>query len=95
MGAIHKKAKKLNPLSHILDKDTFDALHPMGTQAEAQYDAQKAAEKQLKEMEANPEKDVIPLPDEEDIERLRRRKARRGSSTRANTVFSTDEGFGG
>jgi hypothetical protein len=36
---------------------------------------------------------VIPLPDEEELERVRRRRARGGG--RASTVLTSDEGLGG
>jgi len=38
---------------------------------------------------------VIPLPDEEELERVRRRKAARRSGGRASTVLSEDNRLGG
>jgi hypothetical protein len=95
MARIHKTLKKIHPL-YYADKDTFDSLHPYGTQAEAAYDSAKQSEKDLKEMEANPSKDVIPLPNEEDIQRAERRKAaRRAKAARDSTIYASGEGFGG
>lgn len=91
MGKLHKEAKKLNLSYHVLDKDTFEATHPLGTQAEAAYDAKKASEKALKEAEEAP---VIPMPDEEEIARVRRRRSARRGGGRESTVL-TDYGLGG
>jgi hypothetical protein len=99
MGSIHKKIRKYSPAAlaeqAVLGKETYETLHPMGTAAEAAYDAAKEAEKALEEAEKDPSKEVIPMPDEEEIARQRRRKnaSRRGS--RALTDLTPDEGFGG
>lgn len=91
MGKLHSSLKKLNPLYHI-DKDTYDSLHPMGTQAEAQYDARKASEKALKSIDTEK---VIPLPDDEEIQRNARRAASRKAGSSASTFMSSNYGFGG
>ncbi len=91
MGKLHKTLKKLDPLYHI-DKDLFDETHPLGTQAESAYDAKKASEKALKEAEEAP---VIPLADEEELGRARRRRAARRSGGRASTVLSDENRLGG
>lgn len=93
MGKIHKMAKKLDPSYYVLDKETFNETHPMGTQAEAAYDAAQASEKALKEAENTP---TIPLPDEEELARVRRREnARRRGSGRSSTVYGESDSLGG
>ena len=94
MGRLHKSLKKIHPLYHI-DEGAFDALHPMGTAAEGAYDSRKATEKELKDLEAGGST-AIPLPDEEEIARQeRKRAAKRARASRAATIYSTEEGFGG
>lgn len=92
MGAIHKTLKKLNPLYYAAPK-LYETLHPMGTQAEAQYDARKLSESALKTAETET---AIPLPDDEAIQRNARRAAsRRQGSGRESTFMSSNYGFGG
>jgi hypothetical protein len=99
MGGLHKKIKKVGrnvTLWGAVDKETFDEFHPMGTQAEGAYDLKKEQEKALKDLEANPSKDVIPMADEEELERARRRRgARMRGAGRASTALAQEEGFGG
>lgn len=93
MGKLHKIAKKFDASYYLLDKDTFNSVHPLGTQAETAYDQAKAAEKAAKAAESEP---VIPLPDEDAINRdARRRAAKRTGTGRASTFMSSDYGFGG
>lgn len=95
MGSLYKKLKKYSPGARleqaIVGKKNFDALHPLGASAEATYDAANAAEKAVKEIEAEP---VIALPDEEELSRIRRRRARK-SGGRSSTILSDDETLGG
>lgn len=85
MGKLHKSLKKISPI-YQLDRDTFDQMHPLGTQMETAYDAQQAAEKALKEAQDQP---VIPAPDEEELARSRRRNnAKRRGSTASNVPDS-------
>lgn len=94
MGKLHKNLKKISPI-YQLDKDTFDQMHPLGTQAEAAYDATKAAEKALKDAEDPTKNPVIPVADEEELARQRRRAraSRRGSSQ--SNIYTSDERLGG
>jgi hypothetical protein len=96
MGKLHKKIKKYSPMAQIeqkvLGKDTYDQLHPLGTQAESAYDAKVESEQALKDVEAEP---VIPMADEEEIERARRRRSARRGGGRASTVLSDDNRLGG
>lgn len=92
MGQLHKTLKKLNPLSYVAPK-LYDTLHPLGTQAEAQFDSMNVSKKALKVAEAET---PIPLPDDEAIQRDARRAAsRKAGSGRASTFMSSDYGFGG
>jgi ABC-type branched-subunit amino acid transport system substrate-binding protein len=96
MGGVHKKVKKvrrffephLAAADHSFGKDhekAFDAVHPIGTSMEEQYDATKAAEQAAKDAANQP---VIPLPDEEEIRRNRRRSASARGGGRASTMLS-------
>ena len=94
MGRLHKTVKKYSPgarLERAIGGDkAFDQVHFLGTGVEKQYDATKAAERQAAEI-ANQK--AIPLPDEEELARIRRRKGRGGG--RASTVLTDDERLGG
>jgi c-di-GMP-binding flagellar brake protein YcgR len=96
MGRLHKNVRKYSlgqkAGDAIIGKDNMDAIHVLGSQAEASYDAKKASEKALKDAEHEP---VIPLPDEEQIERVRRRRNARRGGGRASTVLSDSAGYGG
>lgn len=94
MGRLHKNVRKYSlgqkAGDAILGKKTMDDIHVMGGSAEAAYDANKASEKAIKEAANQP---VIPMADEEELERVRRRRNARRSGGRASTVL-TDETFG-
>lgn len=95
MGSLHKKLKKYSPGAAteraVLGDDTFDQLHPLGTQAESAYDASKAAEAAAADAEKQA---AIPLPDEEELERQRRRRNSRRGGGRASTVLSDEDRLG-
>jgi hypothetical protein len=86
MASLHRKAKKISIGRRIFGDKTFDDFHPYGTQMVAQDDAIKASERAAAEAANQP---VIPLPDEEELARIRRRKNRGGG--RAATVLTSDE----
>lgn len=90
MGKLRKIWKNTDPSQLLVRKtvgdETYDSLSPLGAQQEQQYEAAKAAEAAAQEEE---EKEAIPLPDEEELARIRRRKARRGTG-RESTVLSQD-----
>lgn len=101
MGNLHKQVKKYQKYSlgakvakGAIGEESYNSLHVLGEQAEASYDAKKDAEKALKDAEENPEP-VVPLPDEEALERVRRRRNARRGSGRASTVLSDDARYGG
>ena len=91
MGKLHKSLKKLDPL-YYADKKSWDQLHPLGTQAETAYDAAEASKKALKEAKDEP---VIPMADEDALERERRRRNARRTGGRAATVLSDENRLGG
>lgn len=99
MGSLHKKIKKYSPMANIersvLGKETFDQLHPLGTQAEVAYDTAKASKKALKDAQDPTKNPVIPLPDEEALERERRRRAAKRTGGRASTVLTDEDRMGG
>lgn len=90
MGKLHKTTKKYSIGRRVIGEKTFDDIHPIGASMEKQYDATKAAERQAAAI-AN--ESAIPLPDEEELARQRRRKGRGGG--RASTVLTDDEKLGG
>lgn len=96
MGRLHKNVKKYSLGSRaaqsILGKDTYESLHPLGESAEAAYDSKKASEKALKDAA---EKPVIPVPDEEALERARRKRNARGGGRASTVMTSGGAGYGG
>ena len=94
MGKMRKLWKKTDPSQLLIRKTVgdkaYDQLSPLGAQMEAQQDAADRAEKAAQE--AANEK-PIPLPDEEELARVRRRQnSRRGG--RASTVLSESDRLG-
>ena len=93
MGRLHKTVKKGlagRAIRGIVGEKTFDQAHFLGSSLEKQYDATKAAERQAAAIANEP---AIPLPDEEELARQRRRTRRSGG--RASTVLTDDERLGG
>jgi hypothetical protein len=87
MGGLHKTAKK------ILPKETRTPLDKkIGDENIKTHESLNR--RMNPEMPSADDEKVIPLPDEEELERQRRRKSRGGG--RASTVLtSDDEGLGG
>jgi hypothetical protein len=73
----------------------YDSVHPLGSSMVHAYDAKIDAEHALKDAQANPEKDVIPMPDEDELAIARRRRNARMRGGRDSTVLAQDDGFGG
>lgn len=96
MGKLHEKLSKLSIGKRVerslIDKETFDELHPLSAQVDNSYDAAQASKKALKDAADQP---VIPLPDEEELDRARRRRTARRGGGRASTVLSDDTRLGG
>lgn len=95
MAKLHKFVKR-SPGDYVLRKiigeKTYDDIHPLGTQAVAANDAKKASEKAL---QAEEDKPVIPLPDEEELARTRRLREARRTGGRSSTVLSDPDQLGG
>jgi predicted Zn-dependent peptidase len=94
MAKLASVKRKINPLA-MIDRDLYDQLQPLGAQTETANAIKKEQEKALKELEANPGKDVIPMVDEEELARVRRRRIARRSGGRASTMLAPEERFGG
>ncbi len=90
MGKLYKMGKKglgNQVIRKVIGEKNFDTLHPIGRSFEKSYDATKAAEGAAKAAANEP---AIPMADEEELARIRRRRAvgRRGS--REATTLSDD-----
>lgn len=79
-----------NALRAAVGQKTYDEIHPVGTSIVRQEEAAKAAEQAVQDEKAKP---VIPLPDEEELARQRRRQALRRSG-RDSTVLTDTFGPG-
>lgn len=86
MGGIHKTIKKVMP------KEMVDPINKkvMDENIRTHESLNRRMNPEIPEPE---EEKVIPLPDEEELERIRRRKGRGGG--RASTVLTDDERLGG
>jgi hypothetical protein len=67
--------------------ETFNQLHPIGSSLEQQADAADAASKAAADAASKP---TIPLPDEDELARIRRRRAARRTGGRDSTVLTGD-----
>lgn len=77
-------------LKKVVGKKTYDDIHPIGTSMVQQANAADAAEKAAADAANQP---TIPLPDEEELARIRRRRTRRGTG-RESTILSDSDTFG-
>ncbi len=99
MGKLHKTAQKWTlgnkAIKAVAGEDFYDSIHPLGTQSEAAYDATKAAEQALKDAQDPVKNPVIPVADEAELARQRRRRnaSRRGSTS--SNIYTSDERLGG
>lgn len=94
MANLHRLVKKTTgerALQAVVGEKTYDQLHPIGTSMVQQDDAAKAAEEAASDAAAQP---AIPLPDEEELARIRRRRAARRTGGRDSTVLTGDDTFG-
>jgi hypothetical protein len=92
MGKIYNKAKHGivgSLLRKVVGDKTFDEFHPLGSSMEQSWKAANAAEAAANDAASKP---AIPIPDQEDLARMRRKKAIAGS--RDSTVL-TSGGTGG
>jgi hypothetical protein len=98
MAKLHSNIKKYSAGERakqaIVGEKNYDSVHFLGTSAVKQRDATKAAEQAAQDAQAEADKPAIPLPDEEELARLRRRRGKGGG--RAATVLTDDsEKLGG
>ena len=78
-------------LKSAVGQNTYDQLHPIGSSLVQQDDAAKAAEAAAADAASKP---AIPLPDEEELARIRRRRAARRTGGRDSTILTGDDTFG-
>lgn len=86
MGGIHKTIRKVMP------KELVDPINKK-VMDENIRTHESLSRRMNPEMPKQEDEKVIPLPDEEELERIRRRKGRGGG--RASTVLTDDERLGG
>jgi len=94
MANLHRLVKKTTgerALRAVVGENTYDQLHPLGTSMVQQDDAAKAAEQAASDAASKP---AIPLPDEEELARIRRRRAARRTGGRDSTILTGDDSFG-
>lgn len=84
-----EKTQQADPLTSAYHKN-FEDIHFIGSEVESAYDARVEAEAAA-EAEAN--KPVMPIPDEQELARIRRRRARRDTG-RASTILTDSDRFG-
>lgn len=87
MTNIHKTIRKVVPKEWMKAHPVQDAVSKEGVRT-----ADSFQRRINPEMPKQQEEKVIPLPDEEELERQRRRKSRGG---RASTVLTNEEKLGG
>jgi hypothetical protein len=95
MGKLYRSHSKYtisgNALKAAVGKKTYDEIHPIGAGVEQQENAAKAAEQAAEDAASKP---TIPLPDEEELARIRRRRAARRTGGRDSTILAGDDTFG-
>ncbi len=92
MGKLYKMGKKglgNQVIRKVIGEKNFDTLHPIGRSFEKSYDATKAAEGAAKAAANEP---AIPMADEEELARIRRRRASRRGSRESSVL--TEDTFG-
>lgn len=91
MGKLHKTIKKYDPSQKlerkILGEKNYDSLHPLGTAAVAARDARKAAERAATDAANQP---IMPIADEEELARSRKKMLSRKNRGRASTILASD-----
>lgn len=94
MGKLHSNVKKGlagRAIRGIVGDKTFDQAHFLGTAAVKQRDATKAAERATREAENQP---VMPLADEEELVRAKKKGLGRRNRGRASTILTDSETLG-
>lgn len=91
MGKLHSNIKKYS-LSQkltrkILGDKNYDKAHFLGTSAVAARDARKAAERAATDAANQP---IMPIADEEELERSRKKRLSRRNRGRASTILASE-----
>lgn len=89
MAKLHQNIQKYD-LSQkltkkVIGKKAYDTAHFMGTMAVKQRDAARAAERAKNEIENAP---VMPIADDEELQRNKRKNLSRRNRGRASTILS-------
>lgn len=91
MGKLHKNVKKYSFGSKLTRKvigdKNYDSAHFLGTSAEAARDARKAAEHAATDAANQP---IMPIADEEELERSRKKRLSRRNRGRASTILASE-----
>lgn len=90
MGKLHSNVKKGlagRAIRGIVGDKVFDQAHFLGTAAVKQRDATKAAERAQKAAADEP---IMPLADEEELARAKRKGLARRNRGRASTILSSE-----
>lgn len=100
MGKKPKKPRELDPGAAATRTPMAPGVDPANSQGPgdsvASRLARTAIQKELGQVGAKGSDEVvIPLPDEDELERVRRRRAAKRAGGRSSTVLSDDDGLGG
>ena len=94
MANIHRFASRSlsqTAIRRVVGQDTYNQFHPIGTALVQQDNAAKAAEQAATDAANQP---AIPLPDEEQLARIRRRRAQRYSGRDSTVLTGASDTFG-
>jgi hypothetical protein len=91
MAQLHRNIKKYSPGARLTRKiigdKNWDTAHFLGTSAVAASDARKSAERAATDAANQP---VMPIADEEELARSRRKMLSRKNRGRASTILASD-----
>jgi hypothetical protein len=94
MGKLYTKARKFDPTRVLIKKvhgekhmKNYDGTHIIGESLKKQSDATEEAKKAAQAAANEP---VIPMADDEELARIRRRRASRSRGSRSSTDLTGD-----
>ena len=91
MGKLHSNVKKYSLAERskraIFGEKNYDQIHPLGTSMVKQRDATKQAERAATAAANEP---VMPIADEEELARSRKKVLSRRNRGRASTILAND-----
>jgi len=90
MAKLHKKAKQGlagTIVRGVVGDKTFDEAHPLGTSTVEAYDARKDAERAATAAANEP---VMPIADEDELRRSKKKMLSRRNRGRASTILGND-----